>query len=191
MKLRRIGIRLLIAFGVLSAALIVSLWLISRVGAVENPPCRDCSEVNASARSQISSVTLCDLLHNSELYNEKLVRIRAVLKQDSGYISLSDPAITCEGQTFAKAGFPESFASCDGTRKMLKIYTGYDPQGARYDGVANVVVVGRWGRIQSNDNFDGELGLTILCLETVSSIGSERSLRIRYSIDEIARRIKL
>jgi hypothetical protein len=189
MRLRRLTIRLLVVFGVIGAAVLISFWLIVRVGAVENPPCRACSAIYASAQSQIPTVTLCDLLRNSEQYNDRLVRVHALLKQDSDYISLSDPTLPCANGSFTYAGFQEPFASCEGARKMLSMYTGYDPQSHRYDGVANVVVVGRWGVIKNAGQFDGETGLSILCLETVASLGDDGFHRRRYFMSEIARHI--
>jgi hypothetical protein len=189
MKLRRLATRLLIIFGVFAIAFLVLFWRIVRVGTVENPPCHACSAVYTAAQSQIPTVTLCDLLRNSAQYNDRLVRVHAILKQDSGYISLSDPTVPCSIDSFVYSGFQESFASCDGARKLLTIYTGYDPPRDRYDGVANVVVVGRWGVIKSTGNFDGQTGLSIVCLETVASLGDDWAHGWRYFTSEIESRI--
>src|ERR1051326_5266498 len=88
MKFRRLATRLLIVIGVFASAFLVLFWHIVRVAIVENPPCHACSAVYTAAPSQIPTVTLCDLLRNSAQYNDRLVRVHAVLKQDSGYISL-------------------------------------------------------------------------------------------------------
>ena len=87
-----------------------------------------------------------------------------------------------------KAGLPESFASCDGALKMLIVHTGLGFQRG-YNGRANVSVAGRYGRIRSNDSSAGETGLTILCVERVTPIGSEIRGRIRYTFEEFSRRI--
>jgi hypothetical protein len=87
------------------------------------------------------------------------------------------------------SGFQETFASCNGARKLLTIYTGYDPSFDRYDGDANVLVVGQWGVIKSTGNFDGQTGLSIVCLETVASPGDDWAHRWRYFTSEIERRI--
>jgi len=95
-------------------------------------------------------------------------------------VSLTDASVPCASGSFVYSGFQEPFASCDGARKLLTIYTGYDPQGHLYDGVANVVIVGRWGVINNAGQFDGQTGLSILCLETVKSLGDEAFHRWRY-----------
>ena len=93
---------------------------------------------------------------------------------------LTDSSLPCPSGSFVYSGFQEPFASCDGARKLLTIYTGYDPQGHLYDGVANVVIVGRWGVIKNAGQFDDQTGLSILCLETVTSLGDEAFHRWRY-----------
>jgi hypothetical protein len=178
MKFRRLAIRLLIIFGVVAIGFLILFWRIVRVGAVENPPCPACSTIYGSA--QIPTVTLCDLIRNSAQYNGRLVRVHALLKQDSDYVSLTDSSLPCASGSFVYSGFQEPFAACDGARKLLTIYTGYDPQGHLYDGVANVVIVGRWGVIKNAGQFDDQTGLSILCLETVTSPGDEDSHRWRY-----------
>lgn len=188
MRLRRLAIRLLIIFGVLAVAFGIAFWRIVRVGALENPPCRACSAIYASAESQIPTVTLCHLLGNSAQYNDRLVRVHALLKQDSDYVSLTDSSLPCANGTFVYSGFQQPFASCDGARKLLTIYTGYEPQGHRYDGAAPVVIVGRWGAIENAGQFDGRTGLSIVCLETVASPGDDWAHRCRYFTSEIARR---
>jgi hypothetical protein len=85
MRLRRLSLRLLIVFGFVAIGFLILFWRIVRVGAVENPPCHACSTIYASA--QIPTVTLCDLLRNSAQYNDQLVRVHALLKQDSGYLA--------------------------------------------------------------------------------------------------------
>ena len=180
MKFRRLAIRLLIVLGVIAIGFFILFWRIVRVGAIENPPCHACSAIYASAQSPIPTVTLCDLLRNSAQYNDRLVRVHALLKQDSDYVSLTDSSLPCASGSFVYSGFQEPFASCDGARKLLTIYTGYDPQGHLYDGVANVVIVGRWGMIKNAGQFDGREGLSILCLETVASPGDEAFHRWRY-----------
>ena len=141
MKFRRLAIRLLIVLGVIAIGFLILFWRIVRVGAIENPPCHACSAIYASAQSPIPTVTLCDLLRNSAQYNDRLVRVHALLKQDSDYVSLTDSSLPCASGSFVYSGFQEPFASCDGARKLLTIYTGYDPQGHPYDGVANVVML--------------------------------------------------
>jgi hypothetical protein len=167
MKFRRLAIRLLIVLGVIAIGFLILFWRIVRVGTVENPPCHACSAIYASAQSPIPTVTLCDLLRNSTQYNDRLVRVHALLKQDSDYPSLTDSSLPCASASFVYSGFQEPFASCDGARKLLTIYTGYDPRGHLYDGAANVVIVGRWGVIKNAGQFDGQTGLSILCLETL------------------------
>jgi hypothetical protein len=187
MRSRRLAIRLLIVVGVIAIGFLILFWRIVRVGAVENPPCRACSAIYASAQSQIPTVTLCELLGNSAQYNDRLVRVHALLKQDSDYVSLTDSSLPCASRSFAYSGFQEPFASCDGARKLLTIYTGYNPQGHPYDGVADAVIVGRWGIIKNAGQFDGQTGLSILCLETVTSPGDDASHRWRYFTWKILR----
>ena len=185
MRLRRLAIRLLIVLGAFTIGFLILLWRIVRVGAIENPPCHTCSAIYASAQSEIPTVTLCELLRNSVQYSDGLVRVHALLKQDSDYVSLTDSSLPCASGSFAYSGFQEPFASCDGARKLLTIYTGYDPQGRLYDGVADVVVVGRWGVMKNAGQFDGQTGLSILCLETVTSLSDEVFHRRRYFASRI------
>ncbi|HEY0101524.1 MAG TPA: hypothetical protein VGB76_21540 [Pyrinomonadaceae bacterium] len=87
-----------------------------------------------------------------------------------------------------KAGRPDSFAACDGARKMLVIHTGLGFERG-YNGSANVIVAARYGQVQTGDGSDAETGLTILCVERVTPIGSEIGGRIRYVMEEVSRRI--
>ena len=187
MKFRRLAIRLLIVLGVIAIGFLILFWRIVRVGAVENPPCHACSAIYASAQSPIPTVTLCELLRNSAQYSNRLVRVHPLLKQDSDYVSLTDSSLPCASGSFVYSGFQEPFASCDGARKLLTIYTGYDPQGHLYDGVADVVLVGRWGVIKNAGQFDGQTGLSILCLETVAPLGDDGAHRRRYFMRKVLR----
>jgi hypothetical protein len=188
MNLRRIGIRLGIALLIVLLGLIAGSIFISRESETEPPPCPACSAVYASAASEVPTVTPCDLVHDPKRYNDQVVRVRAIWRHDSGTVSLSDPAAQCEGGSPMKAGLPESFASCDGARQMLVIHTGLGFERG-YNGRANVIVAGRYGRVQSGDGSDAETGLTILCVERVTPIGSEIRGRIRYAMEEVSRRI--
>ena len=181
--MRRIGIKLGVALLILLGAVAAAAILISREGETEAPPCRACSAVYASAASAMPDVTPCDLLRDPGRYDGRVVRVRAVWKHDSGSVSLSDPAAACEGGSSVKAASPEPFASCDGAREMLIIHTGLGFERG-YNGRANVVVAGRYGRVASDASPGGEAGLTILCVERVTPIGSELRGRIRYVGEE-------
>src|SRR2546423_14436138 len=104
MRFRRRAIKLLIVFAFIVVGALVWFWLTVRIGTVENPPCGACSIIYASAQSLIPTVTLCDLLLNSEQYNNRLVRVQALLKQDSDYVSLSDNTLPCADRSFIYAG---------------------------------------------------------------------------------------
>ena len=189
MRFRRLAIRLLFVLGVVAIGFLIFFWRTVRVGAVENPPCHACSAIYG-AQPQIPTVTLCDLLRNSSEYNDRIVRVHARLNQDSDYISLSDASMPCGNSRGIYAEFQPSFAACDGARKSLTIYTGYDPEHHRYDGVADAILVGRWHIDPSVQSVDGPLReLSIVCLETVAPVRDPTFDYVRYFMSVIARHI--
>lgn len=151
-----------------------SVGMVSRVAEKEEAPCRDCSEIYSS--SEILTVTLCEISANPERYRGRLVRIRAVFHHDAGTIHLFDP---CGSGGAARAGVAESCGACAGAWKALSIYSGYRTW---YDGDADVVVVGRAGRIEGNNFYQGLDGFNVLCLERAGPAGSGVWQRVYYTI---------
>src|SRR2546423_10993093 len=57
---------------------------------IEQPPCRSCVKVYASASSNLPVISFCTLASDPHRYNNQVVRVRAYVKHDSGYFFLSD-----------------------------------------------------------------------------------------------------
>ena len=81
------------------------------------------------------------------------------------------------------AGLSNSFESCAGAMKALKIYSGFRTW---YDSTANVVVIGSVGLLENPTLFDdGKDGFNIVCLERVSPGEYPMQDRIRYASGEL------
>jgi len=81
------------------------------------------------------------------------------------------------------AGLSNSFESCAGAMKALKIYSGFRTW---YDSTANVVVIGSVGLLENPTLFDdGKDGFNIICLEQVSPGEYPMQDRIRYAAGEL------
>lgn len=146
---------------------------------LETPPCPNCSQVYSAAQI-IPTIEFCQLVDNSARFANQMVRIKAAFIHDAGQTLLTAPQEKCEGQTHRsiKTGLDERCGACDGTRKALSIYTGFETW---YDSRAIVVVVGRLGRINNpKSHYHGDDGFNILCLEQVEPIGSGAAERNQY-----------
>lgn len=157
---------------------VASVWMVSRIPIKEEPPCRSCSELYSS--SQILTVTLCEISANPVLYRGQIVRVRAVFHHDGMTIHLLD---SCGRGGAMYAGMAESCGACDGARKALSIYSGYETW---YDNDADVVVIGRSGSIEGNNFYQGYEGFNILCVERVEPFGLGVWQRIQYTVGQVA-----
>ena len=175
--MRRITLRMLVAtITFLIGVAVTSVWLISGVSEHEVPPCRACAEIYAS--SEIPTVSLCEVIDNPERFQNQIVRIRAEFIHDAGYIFLSYRS--CGNGNHVPAGFTESSGSCVGNRKLLSRYSGFE---SWYDSSADVVVVGRFGRIEFEKNFShGRDGFNIMCLEQVSVREMSATNRVFFEV---------
>src|SRR5438309_161469 len=80
--------------------------------AVEQPPCRNCAALYASA-SSISTVDLCDFLTYPARYANQLVRVRAVFTNDAAQTWLSVPKTQCASGFYSVVtGLDESCEAC-------------------------------------------------------------------------------
>jgi len=173
--LRSISLRFitaLLTFGIGIA--ISSVWLISRVDE-EQAPCRSCATIYAS-QSEIPTVSLRELEGNEERYKNRVVRVNAVFRSDAGTVSLHDES----GGT--KGGFAENSVSCVGAEKSLSVYSGYETW---YDGTAHVAVIGKYGRIEPKNFYQGYDGFNIMCLERAKPTDSGLRGRISYTVGKL------
>jgi hypothetical protein len=170
---------IILVVGLLGASAAGSVWYVSRVADLEEPPCRSCSVQYSLPESP--TVSLCDLTKNTDQFRGKLVRVQAAFHHDSGLVSLSDDTCGVDGRMHA--GFSNSFESCAGTMKALKIYSGFKTW---YDSTANVVVIGRVGLLENPTLFDdGKDGFNIDCLERVSPGEFPIQDRVRYAAGKL------
>jgi hypothetical protein len=170
---------LIFILGVVAASVVVSVWYVSRVPNLEESPCRSCSARHSP--TEIPTVGFCDLTKNTEKFRGKLVRVQAKFHHDAGLVSLLDDTCRVDGRMHA--GLSNSFESCAGAMKALKIYSGFRTW---YDSTANVLVVGSVGLLENPTLFDdGKDGFNIICLERVSPGEFPMQDRIRYAAGEL------
>ncbi len=147
--------------------------------------CQKCQVANGNALN----VSFSELHKNPESFANKIIRVDAVLSNDAGYIFLHDPN-NSNSKILMPAGFGKEFASCPATEKAMSFHSGV---GTWYDGQARSVVIGKYGIIDDRREFHtGQMGLTLLCVETVKPINSISSVpinTIRYAMGRIGRLI--
>ena len=139
-------------------------------GSKEEPPCGSCAQVYGSdpEGGGPSTIQFSDLVSDPEPFAGRLVRVRANLENDAGLKSLYAPGPRLEGARLpAEFNDPASYAACGGVREALHDIAGI---GNWFDGSAEVVVVGRVGRLGHNRR--GEVGFEILCAERADSLGT-------------------
>ena len=106
--MQRLTLRLAVAaLTFIIGVAVASVWIISHIAKIEEPPCHSCATIYSSA-SEVQNITLCELSSKPELYKGKIVRIRAIFQHDSGTIILTDHK--CEGGGVAYSGLSKSFA---------------------------------------------------------------------------------
>jgi len=139
----------LAAFIVAFAA--ASLWFSYRfpvVGRLEDPNCLEPADYEkAIVRcTQFEAVHFCDVVHDPERYNGKIIRVSAIIV---GYHHqhLFDPACNGEGTViWADYDSPES------TDRMMKAVAALNGRGFQRGNIwANVVLVGRFEERQPGD----------------------------------------
>jgi hypothetical protein len=158
---------------------LASINMALRVPELEQTPCNACAHIYE--RSQIPSVTICELNERREYYRGRLVRISVVFHNDAGQVRLRDH---CTGFLDSHSGFGDSFESCAGVRDALLIHTGYGRLW--YDGAARVVMVGRAGRVENPTSAHDENGFNIDCIESVEPMHPDSHNMIRYRLSELA-----
>lgn len=144
---------------------------------VEQPPCRSCSQIYSSSGS-IPTLEFCEFAANPTRYNGQLVRVRALFTNDAAQTTLSPPEGQCPSAMAMRTGLDEQCEACEGARKALTIYSGFETW---YDSRAIIVAVGRTGRINNPKSYyKGEDGFNIVCLESVEPIGTGEAERSKY-----------
>lgn len=175
---RRVAV-IIFTVGLLGASAAGSVWYVSRVANLEAPPCRSCSVPYSS--TEIPTVGLCAIKKNAKEFRAKLVRVQAKFHHDAGQVSLIDDSCGMGGRMHA--GLSNSFESCAGVMKALKIYSGFRTW---YDSTAHVVVIGKVGLLENPTLYDdGKDGFNIVCLEQVSPGEFPTQDRIRYAAGEL------
>jgi hypothetical protein len=163
--------------GVIVASAVAAVWKVSRIADMERPPCRNCAALYAP--SEIPAISICELKNHLEHYRGRVVRVRATFSHDAGQVNLHDDACP---RSPLHAGMSDSFQSCAGTRKALTIYSGF---GSWYDSAAQVVLIGRAGRLENPTLFEDDNGFNIVCLERVESKGSGKEERVKYTLGRL------
>ena len=145
---------------------------------LEQPPCQSCAGIYSS-NGPIPTVEFCEFAAHPGLYSNGLVRLRAEFANDASQTILRPPQGQCQEPMLAiRTGLDKHCAACDGARKALSIYSGFETW---YDSHALVVVVGRMGVIKNPKSYyNGEPGFNISCLESVQPIGSGEMERQEY-----------
>jgi hypothetical protein len=134
--------------------LVIFVFVRTRIGPEEHPPCSACSEAGA----EFPLVAVCDLAQNPERYVGILVRVEARFRHDSGQLFLEDAGCNVH------AGFAPQWRSCKGEWRKLQICTGI---GSWYDGSAAIRTIGSLSVLPADNYFEGERGFAIMCLEQV------------------------
>lgn len=143
---------------------------------LEQPPCKKCAAIY-SATAPIPTISICELAENGTRYDNQLVRVKAIFVHDAGQTILRPEEGTCSHPGM-NTGLDEKGEACEGTRKALSVYTGFETS---YDSHAKVVVVGRVGQINNpRSHFRKGEGFNILCLEHVEPVGSGEAERRKY-----------
>ena len=152
MNLPHPTLRSVIALLIFIVALaIASLWFLYRfpvVTKLEDPNCVEPADYErAIVRcTQSKAVHFCDVVHNPERYDRKIIRVSAIIV---GYHHqhLYDPACNGEGtDTWADYNSPES------TGRMMKALATLNGEGFQRGNIwANVVLVGRFEERQPGD----------------------------------------
>jgi hypothetical protein len=109
------------------------------------------------------------------------VRVRGTFRNDACYTSLR--VDSCPND-FIRVGLSRDVTACSGTQKALAIYTGF---GEWYDGPpVTATLVGRIREIQNQNSCErDQLGLDILCLESVIPLGGIEPPRSHYAIGRV------
>lgn len=126
----------------------------TRIGREEHPPCSACS----GPRSELPSVSVCDLARNPERYVGMTVRVEARFRHDSGQLFLEDSG--CNVHT----GFASQWNSCRGQWRRLQVCTGV---GSWYDGSAAIRATGSLSILPADNYFQSQRGFALICLEQV------------------------
>lgn len=122
--------------------------------------CNKCTQLSAQA----VHITLEELSACPQKYENKLVRLYAILHHDSGELFLGNGGAKFSSRVIA--GIGKDYTSCYFTRRAFTFNTGYRTW---YDGSAKVTLIGKFGIIDNQLDFhDGMDGLTILCFEAVN-----------------------
>ncbi|MDQ3820023.1 MAG: hypothetical protein M3362_20430 [Acidobacteriota bacterium] len=66
-----------------------SVFMVSRIADIEEPPCRSCSAVYSS--SEIPAATVVEISADPEAYRGRLVRVRGIFHRDAAAIHLLAP----------------------------------------------------------------------------------------------------
>lgn len=161
----------LLALVAVAVSMFGVIGVLSRTGRVELPPCVGCHQAGA----QLDEVSVCDLEFRRQELKDKLVRVRGIFRNDSGYLFLENPGCSVH------LGFAPGRLACKNAYRKLQIICGID---AWYDGRATVRLLGTPSRIPVGNFFEGDEGFTILCLEEVVTEPT-MGRRWRFALDRI------
>jgi hypothetical protein len=168
----RLMFKLAVALMTYTIGVSAAFYLLRRqpVRVYEEPPCGTCARVYGADPEGFGPWTIpfSVLASDPGQLTGRLVRVRANLENDAGYISLYAPGPRLEGTRLpAEFNDPASYAACGGVREALHDIAGI---GNWCDGSAEVVVVGRVGRLGHFRH--GEVGFEIMCVERAKPLGA-------------------
>ena len=181
MKKHRVLLLLLLSLLVLPTTVLAVIGFTSSGTA----SCQTCLQAN----QRVLKVSFSELMLSPEKHRDQLIQVEAIFDHDAGYTFLRDPVNT-NWQQSLPTGFGKDFVACPATQKVLAVHTGL---GTWYDGVTFVTVIGKYGVIEDQRDFQtGQTGFTLMCLEQVKSPDTIKSISIntiRYSIGQIGKRL--
>jgi hypothetical protein len=126
---------------------------------IEDVPCDSCAAVYSTVNAPITEVPMNQLLGQLSSSSKGIVRVRAILFNDAGQLSLNDKLSRQNSLSAELAN--RKLAACRGTERVLHKAAGVENW---YDGAAQVVVLGRVGLV--DDGFSpAHRGFVILCVE--------------------------
>jgi hypothetical protein len=175
-RILAVALMLLVGGSLVGAAV---LWHTSAIPALSATPCHDCSAIYMSGH--IIDANVCTLSASPESLRDQLVRVRGTFVHDSCYTSLRDDSCPDD---YVRVGLSRDITACAGAQKALAIQTGF---GQWYDGPpVGVTVLGRLREIQNQKSCNlNQLGLDVLCLESVTPMYDVIESRVKYAIGRI------
>ncbi len=145
--------------------LILVGWLSFILVGASSGTCSKCKKISTN----VINLTIEELNSCPQKYENKIIRMAAILHHDSGQLFLGDEGFNTRN-IYVPAGRGEDFVSCYFTQRAITFNTGYRTW---YDGSAHITMFGKFGIIDDQMRFhSGITGVTLLCIEAVTPANS-------------------